>query len=361
MPRVVPSGLQNLLNLRSCNTQTTLSIYTPKAGDIFVATDSFTISPDVFLPSLRNSGEIVQSILSPVNRVQVRIQNVDKAIGANITNEDLVKAEAVIGRYFRKEPLFDDNYWKELFHGEVRVLELNEEEAVIEIVNDLTVAGYAVGNWTLAENCQFVFKHAGTCGYSGGETVCNKKKRSKAGCLGRANEHRFGGMEFPDVQMPEPGTGDGGGGGGGEWPDIPCFIGDTMIWSETMIDIPIREIQIGDWCLCYDQNGIIHERRISEKKSHWVDEYLLFTLLDGRKLGVTAEHLILNVENEFDRADRFKIEDLFTVFKMSFSKIPIVSIEVVKERTEVFSIEVPDFGTHFANRIAVHNTKQIDY
>lgn len=232
MARDVSSGLSDLLALRSINTQTTLDIIPTSGPPIYLATDAFTANSHDYIPELRQCDQIQQSIAVSTNRVVARIQNIDKVFGGSIFDEEWTKAEAIVGRLFRDEQDFTVDEWAELFRGQVIPIEITENEAVIEIVHDLTAAGYVIANSTLAENCQWVFKQSDTCGYSGGETACNHMRRSLLGCQGRANEYRFGGMEFPDPQTPEPPSGpvDTPAGGGGDIPGFPtCPRSDQYI------------------------------------------------------------------------------------------------------------------------------------
>lgn len=185
MGRTVTSGLQALLDKRSCNTQSTLSLILAKgAGEYHFATEAFNTGLSTFTADLRSQDALQQSISTPTNRAAVRIQNVDKLFGTVITNEALKKAEASIGRYYRDENnLGATGEWVELFRGDVIPLEINEAEAILEIVHDLTAAGFCVGAYTLAENCQLVYKQADTCGSTSSEALCNKKRKSKHGCF----------------------------------------------------------------------------------------------------------------------------------------------------------------------------------
>lgn len=225
--RTVSPQLSALLALGSCNTQTTLAIY-PKTGpNLYFATDAVTISGQAYQPHLIRTDVIRQSILVPTDRVRVQIQNVDRAIGAVIAAETLTRAEAVVGRLYRNENKPSEAEWVELFRGESVPVEINESAAVIEVVSDLVAAGYCVGNWTLASNCQFVFKDPATCGYTGAETTCNKRRKSVDGCSGRNNEHRFGGMEYPVLQASTAPS--GGGSSGGGWTPGNCPREDQLV------------------------------------------------------------------------------------------------------------------------------------
>lgn len=210
MGRTVSSELQAMLDLAACESQTTLDIIPVSASPLYFWTGSVDIEVDeatdtdrTYTPQLRKLDDLKQSTFAPPDRCKLSIQNVDMAIGVTVTAEDLIRAEGIVGRIYKTPDTNPgDEVWVELFRGEVRPVSLDENEAQIEILHDLAACGYCVGEWTLGENCQFVYKHAATCGYSGGETLCNKKRKSLDGCEGRANEFHFGGMEFPDIQVP---------------------------------------------------------------------------------------------------------------------------------------------------------------
>lgn len=221
MGRELPTGLQELLDLSSCNTQTTVSFIPVSGSPLHFATDDFTTGGNDYTSDLQKTDEIRQSIFAATDRVSVIIQNIDKAIGGVIAAETLAKAEAIIGRYHRNEQTMAAGVWVELFRGMAVPLEVSEAEARIEVINDLAAAGYCIGAWTLAENCQFVYKHPTTCGSTTPRIECNKKRKSLHGCEGDANEHRFGGMEFPDVQAAEPPSGGDDGGGATHPPYCP--------------------------------------------------------------------------------------------------------------------------------------------
>lgn len=225
MGRSVSSDLQDLLDLPSCETQTTLDLTLADTSEIHVATDAVTVGAIDYSADLRKTNELRQTTVAPPDRVVASIQNVDKVFGGRVTDEDLIKAAAVVGRRYSDPAGVLPSVWVQLFTGEAFPLSVNSLAVELEILHDLVAAGYCVGQDTLAENCQWRFKHAGTCGYSGGETVCNKKRKSKLGCLGRANEHRFGGMEYPDIQAAAaPTSGSSSGGGHHNCPRVDMWI-----------------------------------------------------------------------------------------------------------------------------------------
>lgn len=215
MGRPLSTNLTNRLADPSVETQSTLDLTLTNATEYHFSTDAFTgTNSEVYTADLRRIGEIKQSISQSIDRVEAEIQNIDKIFGDEVVGETLVKATAVVGRQYGRNEIHGSlKAWAELFRGEVRVLDLDENVARIEIINDLAAAGFCVSDWSLAENCQFVYKHAGTCGFAGAAATCNKRRKSPDGCAGKivsgsiTNEYRFGGMEFPDVQAATPPTG----------------------------------------------------------------------------------------------------------------------------------------------------------
>lgn len=229
MGRPTTTNLTNRLADPHVWTQSTVDLLLTNSTQYHFSTAAFTgTNGTVYTDDLRRVGEIKQSVSQSVDRVQISIQNVDKVFGDEVPAEALIKATAIVGRQYGGSEIDSSlRAWAELFRGEVRPISMDENEVVIEVVNDLAAAGFCVAHWSLAENCQFVYKHAGTCGYAGGIATCNKRRKSPAGCLGHDNEHHFGGMEFPDSQTTTPPTGDDPGDGGGGW--IPCPRTDQFV------------------------------------------------------------------------------------------------------------------------------------
>lgn len=209
MGRTVNSNLNALLALGSCNTQTTVDLIPVTGSPIYAATDAFTTGGKTYAANLIRSDQLQQSYGAATNRIRVEIDNVEKLFGVDVADEEFVRAQAILGRFYRNEQTVvsapNTGEWRELFRGEAVPIEINESVAVLEILHDLTAAGFCVANWSLAENCQSPFKATGLCGYTtGGLTTCNKRRRSPNGCQARDNELRFMGMEFPDAQVPSP-------------------------------------------------------------------------------------------------------------------------------------------------------------
>lgn len=231
MGRTVSANLQNLLNLQSCKTQTTIDINRVDLVNHYFAVEALSTGGHDYTDDLRTTSDLKQNIYAPPDRVTASIQNVDKAFGNVVTVEDLVKARAILGRIYHDPAGVLPSVWVELFRGELKPTQLDQSVSENEILSDLVAAGYCVADQSLAPNCQLKYKGL-ACGYSGGLTTCNKKRKSPEGCAGHiltgivTNEHRYGGMEFPGVQVPAAPTG-----GGDPPPDPPheCPRADQWI------------------------------------------------------------------------------------------------------------------------------------
>ncbi len=220
MPRIVSSELQNLLAKPVIWTQTTLDLAPPSMSPIYIATAAFTVDGKNYIPHIISSGEIQMTIAAGTNMVRMELQNADLQWGFAAESESLANIPATVGRAF-KDYIGGNIIWQPLFAGIANAVEFDEEKVVLEIVNDLTAAGYVVAQWSLSDHCQYKFKQPDTCGYNGSLESCNLRRLSLDGCLGRNNEHHFGGMEFPDPQIPEPPTGGIDFPGGGGPPSCP--------------------------------------------------------------------------------------------------------------------------------------------
>lgn len=369
MARTISTNLQNILNLSACETQTTLDLIPVTGSPKYFATAGFTHAGKTYTPDLRSMSELRQSVFGSPDRVEVSIQNVDKLFGIDLlsTTESLAFAEAILGRYYIA-PGFTSE-WMELFRGTVFPIEVNESEARLEILQDLTAAGYCVSDWSLAPNCQVKFKGP-VCGYAGGLTTCNKRLKSNSGCLGRENEHRFVGMEFPDVQVSTPPTGgDGGGGGWGGGGSGSCFIGSTPVTIHDGYKVEFEEIFrrrgifIGSPIKSFDDLGNVVTDQIEEVFRHFVYDYLEVKFSsDPEPMGITKEHPFWTAWREFVPVGKLAEGD--RVHEHRFDKWRWPEIEYIRpvqvpEGIWVYNLTTRRYHRYLANDKAVHNSKPI--
>lgn len=207
MARSIVANLQTILNAPTRDIDWTVEITFPTISALKFATSSLDIAKGVYSNDLEEVSEIRQTLETPTDRVNVAIQNKDAVLGLHVANNltEWSKAEAIIGRNYTGSGL---QVWIEMFRGAVQQPNVKDLQVEFEILADTIAPGQIVCSRTLALPCPFLFKDAATCGYSGSETSCNHNLKSKTGCDGLGNSHRFGGAEHrynPDASA--PGTG----------------------------------------------------------------------------------------------------------------------------------------------------------
>lgn len=186
----------------------------PTRPTLRMATAPLTAMSETWTNDVNAIGELRHSLESPVDRVSVRLQNVDGVLAADILAhyEEWQRAECVIYRQYRSGSLTET---VEMFRGGVQRPEVSDAVIEFEVLADVRTAGAIVSTRNLGALCPWKFKDT-NCGYSGGETECNKLLKSPGGCEGRENTHRFGGWEqFEASESSPPGT------GGNEGNEIP--------------------------------------------------------------------------------------------------------------------------------------------
>lgn len=372
MGREVPSGLQPLLDLPSCETQTTLDLYLTNTDEYHFSTadlDSIDIGTDTvdYTSDLRSVDIIKQSIAASVDRVSAVIQNVDKAIGIIAAAEALTHAVAVVGRYYYDPTGAESPMWVELFRGEAFPGQFDENKLPLEIINDLAACGYCVADWTLMGNCQLVFKDADTCGYSGGETACNKKRRSPDGCFGRANEHHFGGMEFPDFQVAtvdSAGTGDTGDGQHHNCPRVDQYVLVERGLSAMPGPLRVSALTL-DHRLYNPVTKTFHRiksLRIVERQQIW-----RVTAENGAESYSSRSHLVLWYREHVtgEPVKNFVLKDpVLTTIDERLDDSSVAIIGCINEAADVMAIEMEDGHIYAAgndpDKMVVCHNKAID-
>lgn len=372
MGREVPSGLQPLLDLPSCETQTTLDLYLADSSEHHFSTaalSSIDIGTDTvdYIADLRSVDIIKQSIAASVDRVSAVIQNVDKAIGIIAADEALTHAVAVVGRYYYDPTGAESAMWVELFRGEAFPGQFDEGKLPLEIINDLAACGYCVADWTLMENCQLIFKDADTCGYSGGETLCNKKRKSPAGCAGRANEFHFGGMEFPDFQVASvdtAGSGDTGDGQHHNCPRLDQFVLVERGLAATPGPLRVAELTL-DHLLYNPVTRTFH--RIKALKVVAAEQIARITAANGAESYSSLSHLVLWYREHItgEPVKNFILKDpVLTCVDARLEDSTVAITGTINEAADVMWIEMEDGHIYAAgnapDKMVVCHNKAID-
>lgn len=217
MPRTTTTFLDNYLLKDFGRTETLVKILLRNGQYRYFATDIMTVAGNNYTDDLIYAGDIEDSTDSTVDKVELVIGNVGKALGLEFN--EYIFADAWFYRYSEDEK--GENETNELFFGKLVPLKVTQEEARFELIDALVAAGTCITTWTLGSDCHNIFKDA-NCGHTGSQTVCNKKL--KGDCF---VTHRFVGEVFPIIQVqytpptdvPVVGGGSGGGNGGG-WDNI---------------------------------------------------------------------------------------------------------------------------------------------
>lgn len=207
MGRSISANLQSILDAPTRSVEYTVDLTFPAQSALKFATAPLDISEGVYSNDVESVSEILQTLENPTDQVRCALQNKDRVLGLNIAAnwQEWREAEAVIGRYYTGGA---KEVWIEMFRGAVQRPDANDSQILFDVVTDTVSKGNIVANRTGAPNCGFKFTDPPTCGYSGSETDCNHNLKSKGGCDGRSNSHRFGGTESrynPDDDI--PGTG----------------------------------------------------------------------------------------------------------------------------------------------------------
>jgi hypothetical protein len=141
---------------------------------------------------LRDVSSLDFSLNGGVGRVTFAISNADLAEVPNVASDNYIGWECKV----HKVLILDDGTVTGilLLHGVVTSYTMTDQVVDMDVTTRINVTN-SINNRRVGKKCPWVFK--GTeCGYNGVLTDCNKIYGSNDGCLGRSNQHRFGG--FPE-------------------------------------------------------------------------------------------------------------------------------------------------------------------
>lgn len=180
---------------------------------------------------VRASGSLRQALNQSADRVEFTISNIDRLISR--TTGTGVKFGAATAGQVVKHYRESSWIWYQLMTGIIVTVSSNNRESVFELLSDIYSAGLVGATAPVQRKCRHVFnapdpldpgnlaKRKGPdCGYTGLLPTCNKIFESPDGCLGRDNQHRYGGVLYDvskdSLTLPPPdiggdtGTGPGG-------------------------------------------------------------------------------------------------------------------------------------------------------
>lgn len=127
-----------------------------------------------------------------IDQVKVRLANVSRLIQAYLEEYDF-RGKKVIIRMVWKDQLSDpDAYMDDIFYVDSYTADQNNVEFTLTTKFDVLAVDLPARRYA-RNHCSWKFKSA-QCGYTGGETTCNKTQQR---CKELANYQRFG--AFPSV------------------------------------------------------------------------------------------------------------------------------------------------------------------
>jgi beta propeller repeat protein len=128
-----------------------------------------------------------------------------------------------------------------------------------------------------------------------------------------------------------------------------CFLGGTPILMANHKQKPIEAVKVGDKVLAFDEKTKkLKKDRVKEVFHHVADEYLV---VNGY-LKVTKDHPVYS-NGKWIEIGKLKIGD--NLFNQNGKAELIKSIEIIKEKADVYNIEVNPYHTYIAGGIVVHN------
>jgi hypothetical protein len=359
MGRKTDGNIGTILALEGAETQTTLSLFLKDGSTRHYATKDLTAGGYTFDRPLIKADELVQTIGAAANRVPALLDNIDTAAGLDLAGEQISKATAVLGRHYSGNGL---EAFVEIYRGEAIPGEANETEVALEILSDLTAAGYCVANWALMPSCQFRFKDE-FCGYTGAKTTCSKTRKGPNGCQehdAETDDYKFGGLEYPDIQPAEPPTPTPPDGG----PSGPCFPAGTLILMADFSQKRIEQIVDGDFVMSFDDDWKLVPGRVrGGLQIHKGIDRLLD--VDRGAITPTANHGFYTPEMERREIRTFRPGDKLRRMRGdSWTRTAWIDWTIdsrawidLREGIDVYNFEVEKYHRYIANRFAVSNSK----
>lgn len=361
MPRIVASGLTDIL--ANGYRRDALEIYLADGTIRRLSRGAVTRSGNVYANSIQSVGEIKNSIGSPVNRLEIKCQNIDSTLGGDVASS-LRKLTYAFARYTRdyvSHRGVDSVTEADPFFGVVSGVTATEKDISYEIVSDLESIGKVLASRTFSPRCPWVYKNGIECTSTSGLGACPKDLTS---CIARGKPWEHGGWEFfenPVSEPPGPDINPPGGGG-------DCFIQDTLINTENGY-VPIDRIEVGQRVMAFDElTGIILPQKvIGTTKTKYTGPMTTFEFYaTGFPITMKPTHRIFT-GTEMRIADNWEINDLAHYIPPT-GKIPSTLGSRTKLRSigvgqvsdiYVYNLQVEHFATYFAGGIAVSNSKPI--
>lgn len=341
----------------------TLDIYLNDNTVRRLSRGAVTRGANTYLNYIRSVGDMESSIERSVDRINIRCQNVNSALGFDLASNLRLLDYALCdyGKIYqssRNPALIEDI--PQVFRGVMANAEVDEQNFNVELIVDYESMGAILASRGLSR-CQWTYKNGIECTSVSGLTTCPKDRES---CKLRGKEWENGGWEhFEEPVSTPPGGDDGGGDGGGGIGGGSCFTADTQIWTpsgEYSFEQIKERFELGLKSI-YSFNphtGEISADEIEEVFTHRVTGF--FTLeFEHAIIKVTPEHPFLIDWGLFKPADAFNRLETTKIFAGDWVNSKLLKIKWNSDVSEtVYNCRVRHNRTYFANGAGIHNSKE---
>ena len=146
MSRSLEAGLTTLINSGHCEDHTVLTITLGDGTVLRFATASLVISGNTYLANLGESDALKMSLTQALDRMNLKAQNVDKALGQTILGipTALEGASAMLGVAVKAQDGSGPLYYDDKMPGDLLAGEIDEQWVNLTFVGDL-YAGQVIG------------------------------------------------------------------------------------------------------------------------------------------------------------------------------------------------------------------------
>ena len=319
---------------------------------------------------IRSIGSLRSTIDNATDRLSVTLQNVNSQIGFKLASSLRLLDYAVCdyGKQYqsiRNSALIEDV--PGVFRGVLADAEVDEEFARFDLVVDYDSLGRLIAARGLSPRCRAGYKNGIECTTNSPSPTCPK---TRAACERRGKPWEFLGWEFfeePVSSLPGTGTNSGGignGNGGGS-----CFSLDTKIWLPSRGEVRIGDLPAGRLSepikiVSFDETTgeLCFDDEIEEVFEHEVTGCYTFEFENG-SVNVTPEHRFFIGLNQWLAADCFRQGDASKAYldhRSGWFDSKLLRIKWNSDRPiKVRNLHVRRNHTYFANRLAVHNAKEV--
>jgi len=159
MPRSTNPTVESLL--AQCETQSTVDILLRDDAEHYFCTgdDELNLGGHDYDRFLLRVGELRETFGQATNRIEVRVQNVDRQFGLNVASgsRKAELADVVVRRFYRSLADGDVFEWMHFFTGKSVNSVVNEQFVSFDVIPDTTAAGTCIATETLSAANGWVF------------------------------------------------------------------------------------------------------------------------------------------------------------------------------------------------------------